>query len=38
MKDKENPLKFTYEPKCILKQINTGYNAKYAYGAATRRV
>lgn len=25
-------------PECSLKEVNTGYNDKYAYGVRTRRV
>lgn len=31
-------LKFASAPQCSLKEINTGYNDKYAYGVATRKV
>lgn len=31
-------LKLGVTPRCALKEINTGYNDKYAYGVRTRRV
>lgn len=31
-------LKFSGMPECSLKEINTGYNDKFAYGVRTRKV
>ncbi|KAM3134056.1 hypothetical protein pb186bvf_013782, partial [Paramecium bursaria] len=37
-KFKERKIQFTSIPQCSLKEIDTGYNDQYAYGARTRKV
>ena len=31
-------IKLGVTPRCSLKEVNTGYNDKYAYGVRTRKV